>query len=94
MLDSNLEQQNCDDEVIGNEEDSEYAGRNPDILVHNKEEENVKADSYKYKSIQVSNPDELADLMSKLDVEQKWGLYKIFSQSKKIVRARNTPQTF
>ena len=34
-----------DDEVIDNEEDSEYAGRNPDILVHNAEEENAKLHS-------------------------------------------------
>ena len=34
LLDSNIEQQNCDDEIIGDEEDPDYAGRNPDILIN------------------------------------------------------------
>ena len=93
LLDSNLEQQNQDDEICGNEEDSEYAGRDPDILVHNVEKENKNYDSFKYKSIEVPETEELAELFSKLDVEQKWGLSKLISHAKDIVRERNIPKT-
>ena len=94
QLDTQGEQENADDELIGLEEDANFVVRDPNLADVT---EKVYFEEFKYPKVKLPDKKEILDMMLKLNSEQKRGCEKVVKFCKESVIAQKlfekTPQS-